>query len=120
MAKKTRSLIPVERIQRAILLIPGQKVLLDADLAELYGVENKALVRAVKRNSERFPANLMFQLSPKEFENLRCQFDTSSSWRGRRYAPYAFTEQGGAESRASRGKWGRGSLYCRNGRDAVS
>ena len=94
MAKKTRSLIPVERIQRAILLIRGQKVLLDADLAELYGVETKALVRAVKRNSERFPADFMFQLSPKEFEDLRCQFGTSSSWGGRRYAPYAFTEQG--------------------------
>ena len=94
MAKKTSSLIPVERIQRAILLIRGQKVLLDADLAELYGVETKALVRAVKRNSERFPADFMFQLSPKEFEDLRCQFGTSSSWGGRRYAPYAFTEQG--------------------------
>jgi len=94
MAKKTNSLIPVERIQRAILLIRGQKVLLDADLAELYGVETKALVRAVKRNSERFPADFMFQLSAEEFEDLRCQIGTSSSWGGRRYAPYAFTEQG--------------------------
>ena len=94
MAKKTSSLIPVERIQRAILLIRGQKVLLDADLAELYGVETKALVRAVKRNSERFPADFMFQLSAEEFEDLRCQFGTSSSWGGRRYAPYVFTEQG--------------------------
>jgi hypothetical protein len=94
MAKKTSSLIPVERIQRAILLIRGQKVLLDADLAELYEVETKALVRAVKRNSERFPADVMFQLSAEEFEDLRCQFGTSSPWGGRRYAPYAFTEQG--------------------------
>ena len=94
MAKKTNSLIPVERIQRAILLIRGQKVLLDADLAELYGVETKALVRAVKRNSERFPADFMFQLREEEFEDLRCQFGTSSSWGGRRYAPYVFTEQG--------------------------
>ena len=94
MAKKTSSLIPVERIQRAILLIRGQKVLLDADLAQLYGVETKALVRAVKRNSERFPADFMFQLREEEFEDLRCQFGTSSSWGGRRYAPYVFTEQG--------------------------
>jgi hypothetical protein len=94
MAKKTNSLIPVERIQRAILLIRGQKVLLDADLAQLYGVETKALVRAVKRNSERFPADFMFQLREEEFEDLRCQFGTSSSWGGRRYAPYVFTEQG--------------------------
>lgn len=69
-------------------------MLLDADLAELYGVETKAFVRAVKRNTERFPADFMFQLSPEKFEDSRCQFGTSSSWGGRRYAPYAFTEQG--------------------------
>jgi len=91
---KTRSLIPAERIEQAILLIRGQKVMLDNDLASLYGVETKALTRAVKRNTERFPEDFMFQLDEKEFEDLRRRFGTSSSWGGRRYAPYAFTEQG--------------------------
>jgi hypothetical protein len=68
--------------------------MLDADLAALYQVETKALVRAVKRNAERFPADFMFQLSEDEFENLRLHSGTSSSWGGRRYLPYAFTEQG--------------------------
>ncbi len=67
--------------------------MLDADLAALYQVETKALVRAVKRNAERFPADFMFQLSEDEFENLRLHSGTSSSWGGRRYLPYAFTEQ---------------------------
>jgi hypothetical protein len=89
-----KSLIPVERIEKAILLIRGQKVMLDADLAELYGVETKMLVRAVKRNMDRFPADFMFQLSKEEFDNLRFHFGTSSDWGGRRYPPYAFTEQG--------------------------
>jgi len=91
------SLIPAERIERAILLIRGHKVMLDSDLASLYGVETKALVRAVKRNMERFPADFMFQLSPEEFERLRRQFGASNVAQGRggrRYAPYAFTEQG--------------------------
>jgi hypothetical protein len=68
--------------------------MLDAVLAELYGVETGALVRAVRRNAERFPADLMFQLSEDEFQNLRCQIGISSSWGGRRYRPYAFTEHG--------------------------
>jgi hypothetical protein len=68
--------------------------MLDADLAALYGIETKALVRAVKRNADRFPEDFMFQLNPQEFGNLRCQIGTSSSWGGRRHAPYAFTEQG--------------------------
>jgi phage regulator Rha-like protein len=89
-----KSLIPVERIEKAILLIRGQKVMLDADLAELYGVETKMLVRAIKRNMDRFPADFMFQLSKEEFDNLRFHFGTSSDWGGRRYPPYAFTEQG--------------------------
>ena len=87
------NLVPVERIDRAILLIRQHKVMLDTDLAVLYGVETKALVRAVRRNRERFPEDFMFQLSPAEFENLRFQFGTSS-WGGRRYRPYAFTEHG--------------------------
>ena len=68
--------------------------MLDADLAQLYGVPTKALVRAVKRNAERFPPDLMFQLDSKETLALRRQAGTSSSWGGRRYLPYAFTEQG--------------------------
>lgn len=68
--------------------------MLDADLAELYGVETKMLVRAVKRNVDRFPSDFMIQLNKEEFENLRFHFGTSSRWGGRRYLPYAFTEQG--------------------------
>jgi phage regulator Rha-like protein len=89
-----KSLIPVDRIEKAILLIRGQKVMLDADLAALYGVETKMLVRAVKRNINRFPTDFSFQLSKEEFDNLRFHFGTSSDWGGRRYPPYAFTEQG--------------------------
>ena len=91
---KGRSLIPVERIERSILLIRGHKVILDADLAALYGVETKQLTRAVKRNLPRFPDDFMFQLNKEESENLRFHFGTSSQWGGRRYPPYAFTEQG--------------------------
>src|SRR4030067_729792 len=90
----THSLIPVERIEKAILLVRNQKVMLDADLAELYGVQTKILVRAVKRNIGRFPSDFMFQLSKEEFDDLRFHFGTSSDWGGRRYRPYAFTEQG--------------------------
>ena len=71
-----KSLIPVDRIEKAILLIRGQKVMLDADLAELYGVETRVLVQAVKRNLERFPEDFMFQLSQEEFAILRSQFVT--------------------------------------------
>jgi len=88
-----QSLVPVERITSAIVLLRGQKVMLDADLAAMYGVETKVLVRAVKRNVDRFPDDFMFQLSDAEFANLRTHFGTSS-WGGRRYPPYAFTEQG--------------------------
>jgi hypothetical protein len=89
-----QSLIPMERIERSILVLRGHKVILDADLAAMYRVETKVLVRAVKRNKDRFPSDFMFQLSQDEFESLRFQFGTSSSWGGRRYRPYAFTEQG--------------------------
>src|SRR4030043_1832184 len=91
---KGKSLIPVECIERTILLIRGHKVILDADLAALYGVETKQLIRAVKRNLPRFPDDFMFQLNEEESENLRFHFGTSSQWGGRRYPPYAFTEQG--------------------------
>lgn len=89
-----KALIPSEIIEKKILLIRGEKVMLDADLAELYEVETKMLVRAVKRNIDRFPSDFMIQLDKEEFENLRFQFGTSSRWGGRRYLPYAFTEQG--------------------------
>jgi hypothetical protein len=82
-----------DRIARAIGLLRGQKVLLDFDLAVLYGVETKALKRAVKRNLPRFPGDFMFELTEEEFENLRGQ-SGASRWGGRRYRPYAFTEQG--------------------------
>jgi hypothetical protein len=87
-------LVPPERIERSILLIRGHKVMLDADLAALYGVETKRLLQALKRNISRFPPDFMFQLSKDDFENLRFHFGTSSQWGGRRYPPYAFTEQG--------------------------
>jgi hypothetical protein len=87
-------IVPLERIERSILLIRGQKVLLDEDLALLYEVEVKALTRAVRRNMARFPGDFMFRLTSEEFDDLKCQFGTSSQWGGRRYAPYAFTEQG--------------------------
>ena len=83
-----------ERITDAIILVRGEKVMLDADLAALYGVETKALVRAVKRNASRFPGDFMFQLTSAEFDALRYQSGTSRSWGGRRFAPYAFTEHG--------------------------
>lgn len=90
------SLIPVEHIEKAILLIRGQKVMLDRDLAELYGVSTKRLNEQVKRNLARFPADFMFQLDQEEFENWRSQFATSNSAArmGLRRKPYAFTEQG--------------------------
>ena len=85
---------PVDRVERRILLVRGQKVMLSTHLAELYGVEPRVLVQAVKRNMERFPEDFMFQLSRREFADLKSQFVTSS-WGGiRRAAPYAFTEQG--------------------------
>jgi hypothetical protein len=89
------SLIPTERITQAILLIRGHKVMLDADLAALYGVTTAALVQAVKRNAERFPADFMFQLTAAETVRLRSQTVTSKQAHGgRRTQPYAFTEQG--------------------------
>ena len=83
-----------EQILHSIVVIRSQKVILDQHLAALYEVPTKVLLQAVKRNSTRFPADFMFRLSPREFRNLRSQIVTSSSWGGRRTAPYAFTEQG--------------------------
>lgn len=88
------ALVAIERIERQILLIRGQKVLLDSQLAELYGVATGNLIRAMKRNGERFPEDFMFQLSVEEFADLRCHLGISSRRGGRRYSPYAFTEHG--------------------------
>jgi ORF6N domain len=89
--------VPADRIRQAILLVRGQRVMLDADLGTLYGVPTRALIQAVRRNRARFPADFMFRLIVKEVTNLRSQIVISSSsrgWGGRRYAPHAFTEQG--------------------------
>jgi len=101
--KKSNALVP-EVIERRILLIRGQKVLLDKDLASLYGVETRELNKAVRRNTDRFPDDFMFQLTPKEFQNLMFQFGTSSCaarhdiagahWGGTRKLPLAFMEEG--------------------------
>lgn len=94
MTKEQSSLLPKERLEQEILLIRGEKVMLDADLAALYEVETRTLVQAVKRNPERFPDDFMFQLTKNELENLKSQIVISSSWGGRRSLPYAFTEHG--------------------------
>jgi hypothetical protein len=88
------TLAPTDRAGLVILTVRGQNVMLDVNLARLYGVPTKALNRAVKRNRERFPEDFMFQLTNEEAEDLRRQTDTSSRWGGRRYLPYVFTEQG--------------------------
>ncbi len=88
--------VPIERIAACIYLICGQKVMMDSDLAVLYGVETKVFNQAVRRNLGRFPEDFMFQLSTEEFENWRSQIATSNpgAKMGLRYAPNAFTEQG--------------------------
>ena len=89
------SILPLELVTRHILSVRDQRVMLDAELAALYGVETKVLVQAIKRNLERFPVDFMFQLDADEWQSLRSQTVTSNVGRGgRRYAPYAFTEQG--------------------------
>jgi phage regulator Rha-like protein len=94
MAKRElQVLVAEQKILNKIYAIRGEKVMLDQDLAEMYGVETKQLKRQVKRNIARFPKDFMFELSEKEFENLRSQIG-SSRWGGTRYMPMAFTEQG--------------------------
>ena len=89
------SLVPLERIERAIIVVRGEKVMLDSELAEIYGVETKRLNEQVRRNLHRFPPDFMFQLTFEEAESLRSQIATSNEGRGgRRYLPYAFTEHG--------------------------
>lgn len=92
--KDATALIPLERIEKFILLVRGERVMLDSDLAELYEVETKVLNRAVKRNLKRFPADFMFQMDSDEDARLRFHFGTSKTRGGRRYRPYVFTEQG--------------------------
>lgn len=90
-----KDFIPIERIEKRILLLRGQKVMLSTDLADLYEVAPKVLIQAVKRNSKRFPGDFMFQLDLQEVRSLRSQIVTSNKGRGgQRYPPYAFTEQG--------------------------
>jgi hypothetical protein len=95
-ATKAKKSLALEHIEKAILLIRGQRVMMDRDLAKLYGVTTKAFKQAVKRNIDRFPPDFMFILSHQELTNLRSQFVTSSlpQWGGARYKPMAFTEQG--------------------------
>jgi hypothetical protein len=94
MARTRLALIPAH-VERTILFLRGERVILDADLAALYGVETRAVVQAIKRNRQRFPDDFMFQLTADEAANLRSQTVISSSAHGgRRYAPYAFTEHG--------------------------
>ncbi|MBX3728725.1 MAG: ORF6N domain-containing protein [Candidatus Sumerlaeia bacterium] len=90
------NLLPAERIERSILVLRGHNVLLDEDLAVLYGVETKSINRAVKRNPDRFPEDFMFQVSQDEYDALRSHSGTLKAGRGqhRKYLPYAFTEQG--------------------------
>jgi phage regulator Rha-like protein len=94
-AHSQNAIVPAALISQKILFVRGTRVMLDTDLARLYGVATKNLNKAVKRNASRFPADFMFQLSPKDLDSLRFQSGTSNIGRGgRRYAPYAFTEQG--------------------------
>jgi hypothetical protein len=86
--------LPIPAIQKRILVVRDRQVMLDEDLADLYGVETKRLVQQVTRNIVRFPEDFMFQLTTKEVAALRLQIATSKGRGGRRYAPYVFTEQG--------------------------
>ena len=88
------TVIQPERIEEAILLVRGQRVMLDRDLAALYGVETKNLNKAVRRNAERFPADFMFQLTAEEAESLRFQFGTLKRGQHSKYLPQVFTQEG--------------------------
>lgn len=85
------TVVPAERILHSIHVFRNERVLLGADLATLYGVETRVLIQAVKRNLERFPVDFMFQLTEKEWADLKSQTVISSAWGGRRSVPYAFT-----------------------------
>lgn len=139
-AEKKAALVPAPAIEKRILVVRGRQVMLDEDLADLYGVETKRLIEQVKRNCDRFPEDFMFQLNKEEAAVLRSQIATSNDGRGgRRYAPCVFAEQGVAmlssvlrskkaiavnieitrpHGRAERGRWPplRGSNTVRLGR----
>jgi len=89
-----KGLMPTELIQSKIMVIRGEKVMIDRDLAELYGVETKQLKRAVRRNLHRFPSDFMFELSREEYNSLRSQFGTLKRGTHSKFLPMAFTEQG--------------------------
>jgi ORF6N domain len=93
---KSSKKLTTDQLGRLIYEIRGERVMLDSDLASIYGVETKSLNRAVKRNAERFPRDFMFQISADEWQNLRYQFGTLKTGRGRhrKYLPYVFTEHG--------------------------
>lgn len=95
--QRSGALVPVEHITQAILVLRGQRVILDRDLAAIYGVTTGRLNEAIKRNTRRFPEDFMFQLTAEESEHLRSHF-AISSWGGRRYRPYAFTEHGAIQA----------------------
>ena len=100
MPKRTKDIIPEKQILRIILVIRGEKVILDSDLASLYGVETIRLNKQVHRNIDKFPEDFMFQLSKEEFSNLKSQIATSSQgWGGRRKMPLVFTEHGAMQEK---------------------
>jgi hypothetical protein len=99
MPKKSQELVPENQILKIILIIRGEKVILDSDLAALYGVETRRLNEQVRRNIDKFPEDFMFQLTQEEFANLKSQIATSSlGWGGRRKAPLVFTEHGALQA----------------------
>ena len=88
------SIVPSKHVEKKILILRGERVMLDVDLAALYGVSTKQLNQQVRRNAERFPPDFMFQLTREELRDLRFQYGISGSWGGRRTPPLAFTEHG--------------------------
>jgi phage regulator Rha-like protein len=98
MPKKSESPVPTEQIDEMIHTIPRVRVMLDRDLAKIYGVETRALIQAIKRNRSRFPADFVIQLSAEEWQSLRSQTVISKAKGGRRYRPYAFTEHGALQA----------------------
>ncbi len=99
MVGKPKELVPEKRILRTIMIVRGERVILDSNLADLYGVETRRLNEQVRRNIKKFPKDFMFQLTKEEFDNLKSQIATSSSgWGGRRKLPLVFTEHGALQA----------------------
>ena len=99
MIEKSRDSVPEKKILKIIMVVRGEKVILDSDLATLYGVETRRLNEQVRRNIDKFPDDFMFQLTKEEFENLKSQIATSSStWGGRRKLPFVFSEHGALQA----------------------